>query len=269
MNPINILDPEDKRISPYYSLKGKKLESDGIFIGEGDKIVKLMIRRGLSITSLLVGRDGLSRHRGIIKTLSCKGVPVYVAERDIVESIIGFRFHRGILAAARCPEKNTVRELFNVSRTPSLIAALDGVNDPQNVGLIVRNAAAFGADALIIDSSTHDPYYRKSVRVSMGTLFNLPICYEADIRDALLWLKKAHSVRIIAATLNRKAKDICKVRFSGNICLVFGNEDRGVSSAIADIADVEVRIPISESVDSLNVASASAVLLYAASRVKG
>jgi TrmH family RNA methyltransferase len=149
-----------------------------------------------------------------------------------------------------------------------VLVALNAINDPENVGLIVRNAAAFGAQALIVDNATYDPYYRRSVRVSMGTIFKLPVYYEDDLASSLMWIKKNCNTRIIAAIPVRGTKDVAKTDFSGNICLVFGNEDKGVSRSVSRICNTKVRIPISRAVDSLNVASASAVFLYAASRYK-
>ena len=119
--------------------------------------------------------------------------------------------------------------------------------------------------ALIVDHATYDPYYRKAVRVSMGTIFRLPVCYEDDLESSLILLREKHDTRIIAATPGRGTSDIAKAEFSGNVCFVFGNEDKGVSRSVLRICDAKVRIPISKTVDSLNVASASAVFLYEAS----
>ncbi|MDP2913172.1 MAG: RNA methyltransferase, partial [Candidatus Omnitrophota bacterium] len=184
----------------------------------------------------------------------------------LIEEIIGFRFHRGIMAVGYCPKKLTVSGALKTLKRPLFLVALNAVNDPQNVGLIARNAAAFGVQALIVDHATYDPYYRKAVRVSMGAIFRLPVCYEDDLGRALSALKKKHDTRIIAATPGRGTSDIAKVELSGNICFVFGNEDKGVSRGVLNIADAKVRIPISKTIDSLNVASASAVCLYEASR---
>ena len=131
--------------------------------------------------------------------------------------------------------------------------------------LIARNAAAFGVQALIVDDATYDPYYRKAVRVSTGAIFRLPVYYEDDLGASLIQLKKKYDTRIIAATPGRGASDISKVKLSGNICFVFGNEDKGISRRVLSVADAKVRIPILEAVDSLNVASAGAICLYEAS----
>ncbi|MCX5666070.1 MAG: RNA methyltransferase [Candidatus Omnitrophica bacterium] len=266
---IVIQGADDPRLAPYKSLKGKELERDGIFIAEGEKVVKCMIGSGLRIASCLTAVGTTGRYGSILATMSKRGVPVYIAADKLIEKIIGFRFHKGIMAIGYCPKKITVSEALKDCKRPLLLVALNAVNDPQNVGLIVRNAAAFGAQALIIDNATYDPYYRKAVRVSMGTVFGLPVCYEDDLRSSLIRLKSKYDTRIIAATPGKGAGDLTKARLSGNICFVFGNEDKGVSRKILSVADTKVRIPISKAVDSLNVASASAVCLYEASRYRG
>jgi len=266
---IHISDPHDPRLAPYNSLKGKQLERDGIFIAEGEKVVKCMAKSLCRIASCLTAGGSISRYRSLLETIRKSDVPVYVAADKLIEEIIGFRFHKGIMAVGYYPKKLNLSDSLKDLKRPFFLVALNAVNDPQNVGLIVRNAAAFGAQALIIDHATYDPYYRKAVRVSMGTIFGLPVCYEDDIASSLTELKKKYDTRIIAATPAKGARDIAKVRLSGNICFVFGNEDKGVSRKVLSIADARVRIPISKAVDSLNVSAAAAVCLYEASRRKG
>ena len=265
---VSIKDPSDPRLLAYNSLKGKSLEKDGIFIAEGEKVVKSMLESGCRIASCLTAGGAITRYRSLLAMMAKRGALVYVAADELIEEIIGFRFHKGIMAVGYCPKKITVFAALKDPKRPLFIVALNAINDPQNVGLIVRNAAAFGVQALIVDCATYDPYYRKAVRVSMGTIFRLPVCYEEDLGSSLIQLKKRHDMRIIAATPGRGTSDIAKVELSGNICFVFGNEDKGVSRGVLSIADAKVRIPISKNVDSLNVASASAVCLYEASRYR-
>lgn len=265
LNLTDIKDPFDPRLAAYSSLKGKMLEREGIFIAEGEKVVKSMVESGCRIASCLTSAGTISRYRPILTKISKIGTAVYVADNKIIEEIIGFRFHKGIMAVGYCPEKLTACEVLEKPKRPLFLAALNAINDPQNVGLIVRNASAFGVRALIVDKATYDPYYRKAVRVSMGTIFRLPVCYESDLRTSLLKLKKKYNMRIIVATPGKTAKDISKTDLSGNVCFVFGNEDKGIERKILNIADAKVRIKISKAVDSLNVASASAVCLYEAS----
>ena len=266
LNFIAIHDTNDPRLAPYRSLKGKELERDGIFMAEGEKVVRSMVESGCRIESCLTSSDAAARYRPLLATMAKRGARPYVAANSVIEGIIGFRFHRGIMAVGHCPKKLTVCEVLKKPKRPLFLVALDAINDPENVGLIARNASAFGVQALIVDHATYDPYYRKAIRVSMGTIFTLPIYYEDDLASSLEWLRKEHDTRIVAATPGRGADDIAKVKLSGNVCFVFGNEDKGISRRVLSIADAKVRIPISKNVDSLNVASASAVCLYEASR---
>lgn len=263
---ISIKDPDDTRLAAYSSLKGKKLESEGLFIAEGEKVVKSMLDSACQIASCLTAKSAVMRYKNLIAMIAKRGASVYVVPDGLIERLIGFRFHRGIMAVGYCPEKLATSGMPGNPERPLLFVALNAVNDPQNVGLIARNAAAFGASALIVDSATYDPYYRKAVRVSMGTIFRLPVYYEDDLKTALLRLRKKYGLRIITATPGNGARDITKTKLAGNICFVFGNEDKGVSRNILKLADLKVRIPIRKDVDSLNVASASAVCLYEASR---
>ncbi len=265
---ITIKGRDDPRLTAYNSLKGKSLEREGIFIAEGEKVVKSMVEAGCRIESCLTASGATTRYKLLLTAIAKRGAHVYAAADKLIEEIIGFRFHKGIMAVGYCPKKFTVSDVLKTPEGPLFLIALNAINDPQNVGLIARNAAAFGAGALIVDNTTYDPYYRKAVRVSMGAIFRLPVCYEDDLESSLVMLKKKYDTRIIAATLGRGTSDIAKVDLSGNICLVFGNEDRGVSRRVLSIADARVRIPIAKAIDSLNVASASAVCLYEASRCR-
>lgn len=262
---ISIQDPRDIRLSPYRNLKGKMLEKEGVFIAEGEKVVRSMLKSSCRVESCLVASGAKARYRHILSIMTQRGVSVYSADDEIIEDVIGFRFHRGIMAVGCCPKKITLSGFLKDRQNPRILVALNAVNDPENVGLIVRNAAAFGAGALIVDAATYDPYYRKAVRVSMGTVFGLPVCYEKDLAPSLVWLKKDRGARIIAAMPGRGAKDIAVTDLSGCVCIVFGNEDKGISRGVLNIADEKVRIPISKTVDSLNVTAASAIFLYAVS----
>ncbi|MDO8525254.1 MAG: RNA methyltransferase [Candidatus Omnitrophota bacterium] len=225
-----------------------------------------MVESGCRIASSLTASGAIARYRPLLTMMAKRGAPTYIAADKLIEEILGFRVHRGIMAVGYCPEQRTLASVLKTLKPPLFLAALNAVNDPQNVGLIARNAAAFGVQALIVDNATYDPYYRKAVRVSMGTIFRLPVAYEDDLASSLVRLKKRYDTRIIAASVGRGTGDITKADLSGNICFVFGNEDKGISRKVLNIADARVRIPISKGVDSLNVASASAVCLYEASR---
>lgn len=268
MKFISIKDLSDPRIAPYRSLKGRELERNGIFIAEGEKVVKCMLESGYPVLSALASVEAIDRCGDLLNAIVKRGGRAYIAPNGLVGDIIGFRFHKGIMASGRCPKRAAISGPLKAFKRPLFLVALDSVNDPQNVGLIARNAAAFGAQSLLVNDATYDPYYRKSVRVSMGAIFRLKVFYEPDLGASLIGLKKRHGLRIIAATPGGRAGDIADADLSGDICIVFGNEDKGVSRGILRIADSRVRIPISDKIDSLNVASASAIFLHQASRCR-
>ena len=149
--------------------------------------------------------------------------------------------------------------------TPHLLAALDGLVSAENVGVIVRNCAAFGVDALLVGETSSSPYLRRAVRNSMGTVFSLPICHVNDLADALTTLKDSYGTRIVAAHPHERST-IHTTPLTGNMCIVLGNEGDGLSPNILDVCTDRVAIPMMNGTDSLNVGSASAVFLYEARR---
>jgi tRNA G18 (ribose-2'-O)-methylase SpoU len=248
-------------------LKGKHLERDGLFIAEGWRVIAALMRRGFEIESCLTTRYLCGRFRGHLSKIA-QGGAVYILEKAQIEKVIGFRFHQGIMALARIPERRSLEVLAKRWRSPHLLVALNGINDAQNVGLIVRNSAAFGADAILVDSRSCDPYYRQAVRVSMGAIFTVPVAYESDLAPRLHWLKRNFKTKVVATSPRGRHKSLNDVDLAGNTCFVFGSEDAGVAPEVLRIADVVARIPISGAVDSLNVACASAVCLAQAARQK-
>ena len=267
-NVIRIDTPDDGRLETYRSLKGKHMERDGIFIAEGPRVVKALSKTGIEAISCLATEYSYKKARPYLSKLVKRTVPVYIADKETIEKMIGFRFHQGLMVAARSPRKLPFDMMPGKMRSPNLLVALDGVNDPENVGLIVRNAAAFGADMMIVDPASYDPYYRKAVRVSIGSIFKLPVAYEPDIAAFLKRLKKEFNTRIIVTSPCQDAVDIALADLSGNVCLVLGSEDEGVSKQVLKLADTLVKVPTSRNVDSLNVACTSAICLYKAASVR-
>ncbi len=267
--PIKINDIQDDRVSIYRSLKGRELGREGVFIAEGEKVVKELIDTGIVVASFLVTPEFYKKFRPTLAKLSLRDTHVYIAPREVIQEIVGFRFHQGLMAACRIPRRFSLEDSLRKIGSPHTIVALNGVNNPENVGLIARNAAAFKVGAIIVDQKTYDPYYRRAVRVSMGTIFRIPVIYVDDMAQALMWIKTELGTRIIGTSLDRKSKDMSSLDLSGNNCFVFGNEDIGMDRNSVISCDLSVRIAIEKNVDSLNVACASAILLREAYSKKG
>ncbi len=260
ITPIN--DLNEPGISIYRSLKGKALERNGIFIAEGEKVVRALLKSKLRIISALMTEKWYEKLRSEIEKKAKKGFQVYIAGQKEMEKIVGFHLHQGIMATAETPPKLSLKQASKLWNSPHLLLAVNGIKDPENAGLIVRNSLAFGVDTLIVDKNSCDPYLRRAVRVSIGAIFKLPVVYIDRLPEALNWLKQKFKTRIIAAAPDPANQSLNKTDFLGDVCLVFGNEERGLSEEVVKTADSLVRIPMPGDLDSLNVSCASAVFLH-------
>jgi tRNA G18 (ribose-2'-O)-methylase SpoU len=165
------------------------------------------------------------------------------------------------MAVGKLPQEHPLENLVGKLPQPLFIAALDGISQSENVGSIVRNCAAFGVHIVISGETSCSPYLRRAVRNSMGTVFTLEVVHSPNLLKTLQLLKEQYSTSIIAADPHTNTT-LDTLNLTGNVCIVFGSEDAGVSPSIMDIATHAAAIPMSAGVDSLNVGSASAVMLY-------
>ena len=181
--------------------------------------------------------------------------PVYVAATDVLRATVGFDIHRGAVASA---DRRPLPTLDALLPTVERLAVLEGLNDPENLGAIARSARAFGIDALVLDPTCIDPYYRRTVRVSMGEILFLPVARATDITAALETIRD-HGFETWALTPRRDAADLWTLQVPRRLALLLGAEGPGLSELALGAAATAVRIPISPDVDSLNVAAAAAV----------
>lgn len=258
-------------LQPYKTLR-RPLEhmKEGIFVAEGEKVVRRLLDSGLSVVSMLMTQhwyDQLflseelkSRHR--------EPLPVFIADKKIVEAIVGYNLHQGIMAVGRLPGEITLDKVMASIPEPSLLVALDGLVNAENVGVVVRNCAAFGVGAIIVGETSSSPYLRRAVRNSMGTVFRLPIVHTTDLCEALESLHQEYQINIIAAHPDGELS-IQEMDFASGTCFVYGNEGEGISENILKVCTARIAIPMMNGTDSLNVASASAVFLYEARKQRG
>lgn len=252
-------------LAPYRTLR-RPLEHirQHIFVAEGEKVVRRLLASQLEIVSLLLteewygqlGQDGLPDRGG-------EGVSVYIAPRPLLESIVGFNLHQGIMAVAKVPKEPLIDEV--VTKPPHLLVALDRLANAENVGIVVRNCVAFGVHGLIVGPASSSPYLRRAVRNSMGAVFQLPVIHVEDLPSALRQLRQDHGTTVVAADPNGSVP-IARSRLMTNVCIVLGGEGEGISFPVLNVADVRVAIPMMNGTDSLNVANASAVFLYEVQR---
>jgi tRNA G18 (ribose-2'-O)-methylase SpoU len=195
-------------------------------------------------------------------------VPVIELPRSEIAALVGFDFHRGVLACARRPPvqralEGALLEQLRGRETVTVVVA-EALADPRNLGALLRNLAAFSADLLIADARGADPLSRLGIRASVGNVFRVPWIASDALPETITTLARALAARVIAATPDAGAVDLPTFRFPAKRVLLVGNEGFGLSPALLELADVRVRIPIAAASDSINVAAATAVLLYAA-----
>lgn len=264
MRVIEILDPADPRMADYRDLTDvalrRVLEPDGgLYIAESAKVIGRALVAGHRPRSVLVQDKWLPDVAALLA--DDIETPVYVVGADVAESLTGYAVHRGALAAMHRPALRSVAEVVAAART---VVILDDIVDHTNVGAVFRSAAALGADAVLISPRCADPLYRRSVRVSMGTVFQVPwtrLPSWSEARTALSGL----GFHLAALALADDAVPLAEfaAHRPERVALLLGSEGDGLSARALRSADTIVTIPMAGGVDSLNVAAAGAVALWA------
>ena len=260
---IRIEDPADPRLADYVGLTDMELRKrtepeQGLFIAEGDKVIQRAVAAGHPMRSMLMSDKWLPLMTPVLETT---GAPAFIGSPELLEEVTGFHVHRGALAAmVRRPLPDPAAVLAGARR----IVVLEGVNNHTNIGAIFRGAAALGMDAVLLAPDCADPLYRRSVRVSMGTVFAIPWT-KLDPWPQSLDLLAEHGYRRIALTPAPEAVDLRELRLAKDekAALFLGSEGDGLTPRAFAACDLKVRIPMAAGVDSLNVAAAAAVACYA------
>jgi tRNA G18 (ribose-2'-O)-methylase SpoU len=268
-------------LGPYRTMRrSAEHEAQGIFIAEGEKVTRRLLESRFTVVSIVLPEKHLENFRPLLESRP-ETVTVYLAEKELLESLTGFSLFQGVLSVGRIPPPASLAEILQKSPKPQLLAAIDGLSNAENLGALVRNCVAFGVHALIVGETCSSPFLRRSVRNSMGTIFQLPV-WEVKMANDTARLRRddppkfslaqtlrdlrAHGVRCIAAHPHASGKTLSQADFSGDCCLVFGSEGHGISKTILENCDECVAIPMANEVDSLNVGAAAAVFLYEANR---
>ncbi|MCX6154013.1 MAG: RNA methyltransferase [Candidatus Kapabacteria bacterium] len=253
---IEITDINDQRISLYKTLKKAKIEhfSQNVFISEGKKICECLLDSDLKIISFFCIEHELAMYYEKLLQKGLNSDQIYFADIDLMNKIVGFRLHSGILAIAEIPKESRISDLA------APLVLLNGIVDSENVGAIARNCAAFNIKSIITDDKTSSPWLRRAVRVSMGAIFGLDYRAGKNLVAEIKQLK-LKNIQIIAAEVANNAISINECKLPKNCAVIFGSEGRGIDSEILALCDFIVEIPISQKVASLNVAATSAIIL--------
>ncbi|WP_193598835.1 TrmH family RNA methyltransferase [Microbacterium sp. YJN-G] len=263
MRLVHVSDPADARLDDYRSLtdvalRRKHEPEGGLYMAESAKVIARAVGAGHRPRSVLTQAKWVD---AVGEALDGADVPVYVTSDEVSEQVTGFAIHRGPLAAMHRPAEPA---LADVLRDARLVLALEDVSDHTNVGAAFRAAAALGADAVLVSPRCADPLYRRSVRVSMGTVFQVPwtrIGEWADAGPALHEL--GFELAALALSDDAVGLDAYAQARPERVVLLLGTEGDGLTDRALEAADAVVTIPMHGGVDSLNVASAAAVALWA------
>lgn len=237
-------------------LRNRLNPDQGIFIAESPKVINVALDVGYEPVSLLCERRHLTGDAASILA-RCGEIPVFTGDRELLASLTGYTLTRGVLCAMRRPAPRSVSDVCSDAKR---IVVIDSVVDTTNIGAIFRSAAALGIDAVLLTPTSCDPYNRRSVRVSMGSVFLVPWTWLSSGIDEL----KSMGFKTVAMALTDKSVSIDNPELCSQkrLAIIMGTEGDGLSSqAIAD-ADFVARIPMSHQVDSLNVAAAAALAFW-------
>jgi tRNA G18 (ribose-2'-O)-methylase SpoU len=253
-----IVDPADPRIAAYHQVRERDLVGrEGLFVAEGEVVLRTLVRDGRHpIQSVLLADKRVEGLAELIAALP-PGVPVYTAGQDVLDGIVGFHIHRGILALGRRAEEPSARALLQRAGPRALVVMLFGIGNHDNMGGLFRNAAAFGADAVLLDATCCDPLYRKAIRVSVGAALTVPF---ARIEGDPLALLEETGFTALALSPSG-ATTLAKLNRPERVAVLLGAEGPGLPADLLARATT-VSIPMHGAFDSLNVATTSGIVLH-------
>ena len=255
--PLDSID--DPRVDVYRRLNQSNLTRvSGLFIAEGEKLVRRLLTSSFRVHSLLVDERFAARIMNDVP----EGVPVYQADRAQIEQVVGFNFHRGVLGCGHRPTERSLEQCVPPPPGPAAIVVCADVQDPENLGGMLRSSAALGADAVILGPRCADPFSRRVLRVSMGTAFKVPIREATDLLSDLRALRDSLQVEVLATVLHEDAVPLARVRAPARVALVFGSEGYGLPPECLELCQQQITIPMHRQTDSLNVSVAAGIFIH-------
>lgn len=263
-----ILSLDTPELAIYRTLRRpEEHERAGVLVASNIKVVQRLLVSRFPVVSVLLTPEWFERLEPKLRART-EDIHVYVGEKALLETITGYQLHQGALAVARIPPQPGFAALLETSPRPLLLAAVEGIASAENLGTIIRNCAAFGVHFLIVGETCCSPFQRRAVSGSMGTIFEQPVVHVDSLVEKLTALR-ARGVRCLAAHPRPGSKKLSVVDLRSDCCLVFGAEGPGLTADALAACDDTVEIPMPSHMNSLNVASATAVFLYEATRQRG
>jgi tRNA G18 (ribose-2'-O)-methylase SpoU len=263
MPPVqNITSLDDPRVTGYRNLRERSLRTEGVFITEGALLTERLLQSRFPVESLFVTVENAARFAALVQGR----VPLYVAEAALMRQIVGFDFHRGVLGLGRrLPFRDATSIVEQLSSSePLRLLACPSTETAENLGLILRSAAAFGVNAVLLPTDGADPLSRRCLRQSMGSALSLLVARSDDLLRELCALRQVSDLRLVAAVADDDEGVVSLNDFTwpSRAVLIVGNEYSGLDELWLSKCDYRVTIPVAPDCDSLNVAVASGLLLY-------
>ncbi len=271
-----IANVEDPRLEIFRHLKATNRTRDlGLFVVEGATLLERLCRSRFEIVSMLVSQRFEPR---LVDYELPPEVEIYVAPHEMVEQVVGFNFHRGVISCGRRRPNLSLEQLAEppwnpeagpsrgpqrtTARSESTLIACPNLANPENLGALLRLAAGFGADGVLVGQPGPDPWSRRVLRVSMGAALTIPIRITDDPVEDLLALRQHHGYQTLATVLDPKAEPLEYTRRPERICLIFGHEAHGLAPEHIEAAQRRITIPMDPGFDSLNIAVAAGIILH-------
>ena len=290
LNIQKISSFDSPELQPYATMRRPlEHEQQGIFVAEGTKVVQRLLESRFAVVSVVLPEKWLEDFRPLLEARP-ETITVYLADKRVLETLIGFSMFQGVLAVGKIPAPLPLEAVLEAGAHPRLFVAVDALTNAENLGALVRNCVAFRVQSLLVGETSSSPFLRRAVRNSMGAIFQLSVVEAGSRRNGfltahakvrarvtrpsetlaqMLGILRQRGVRCIAAHPHTDRKTLSQADFSGDCCIVFGSEGGGLSGEVLAACDEAVAIPMSPTVDSLNVGAAAAVFLYEANRQRG
>ncbi len=262
---IRITDFTDKQLDVYARLSEAQLLNrddphNAVFIAESPKVIERALDAGYEPVSILI-EDRHIETQGKDIIARCGDIPVFTASFDVLTQLTGYKLTRGMLCVMKRRNNPEIGEILYSSRR---VAVLENIMNPTNVGAIFRSAAALGIDAVILSADCSNPLYRRSIRVSMGTVFQIPWCFADKDSDSVIDYLHSQSYKCVAFALRNNSTDIrdYSLKKEPRLAIILGSEGDGLKTETIDKCDFVIKIPMSHGVDSLNVSAAAALAFW-------
>ena len=255
---ISALDLEDPRFFVFRGLRDSpSTRTTGKFVVEGRWLVQRLLESEFEVESILIDQRRLQLLPDIPEE-----IPVFAVDSGELDQLVGFDFHRGVLACGLRRPRISSADLLPTADGAALWVICVGVVDPANLGGIIRCASAFGVDCLLLDETCTDPFARRVLRVSMGTALRVPVARTHDVCGDLTALQRSHGFELNALVLDESAESLASVKRPHRLALLVGNEGYGLTPDTIACCDRRVTIPMQPHTDSLNAVVATGVALY-------